>query len=171
MRGACHRRGAEQVSGAQKQRSGLILSGRSATFLVVETVWQHPAPSQLPRQEPCRAEAPHRGAQAYLSAECTGRPEIAAQRRGFISPRLKMFNDRLRLTAALGGVTRPASLSATPGSNPGLVDYRASASSEWPGKLLPADGAGVTSPHPPGQAGTFPRPRGCTRSRGAGSDQ
>ncbi len=80
-----------------------------------------------------------------------------------------MFNDRFRLTAALGGVNRPAYLSATPGSNPGLVDYRATASSEWPGKLLPADGAGVTSPHPPGQAGTLPRPGGSTRSRGAGS--
>ena len=131
---------------------------RSRYVWGVESLWLQYCPIRNAKaSSACWAEAPHRGAQSDVSTASTGRPEMAAQLTGFIPPRLKRFNDRFRLTAALGGVTRPASLSASIRSHGCAVDYRATASSEWPGKLPPADGAGVQSPHPPGQAGTFPR--------------
>lgn len=155
-----------QVSSAQKQRSGLILSDRSATFRLATTVWPHTAPLRSPKQ--AWAEAPHRGAQSHVVAPCTGRPEIAVQRQGLIPLELEGSTTGSGSPPRLGANTRPADPSATLGPNPGLVDYRATTPPERPGKLLPADGAG-SSPHPLGRAEAPPSSERLHQEQGGGS--
>lgn len=163
-------------SGAQKHRTGLILSGQTGTVSADQDRWLHPAPFSLPKQAPaCWAEAPHCGAQSDVWSASTGRPEMAVRRPASYPDAAKRFNVRLRLTATRwGGVppsgtkTHLADLTATQGFNSGPVDYRATSPSDRAGKLPGRMGRPEPTPHPPDRAGEIPKARGSTRSRGWG---
>lgn len=115
----------ERLPGSQKQRTGLPHRGAAGTLSIDENGWLHSAPFHLPKQAlACRDEAPHRGAQSDVSSASTGRPEIAAQRSGFIPAELEASTAWLRSSPPGGHRLNPA---------PGTRRSHVSGTTAWDG--------------------------------------